>query len=261
MILIISNYFDNHVAIAQSYNTISFFEAWQQWWHRADISNRHLYIMPIQWWARISKIIALLAATVLFLDLVGHDQLRRLSVSSKRTSRQIKKGLFRDIIYRYYRLLRVLIRRYYRKKRAIIPSTIRSSFALLFYSSFTLFYLLSVAHYTFLLDESALFFTNRSMLWVIVASIILALGYFIVPAVYLIVVLFVALFLFVSYGVLFSALSYTTYSICLGFLSFCCWLLFKFLSWQTSHKHIHDRIRITSFVLILIAFHFDLLAS
>lgn len=62
-------------------NEISYFEAWRHWFNGDNVSSYYLWTFQILWWGRIGKLVSFISAFAVIADILGAERLREFGKS------------------------------------------------------------------------------------------------------------------------------------------------------------------------------------
>ena len=208
---------------------VSYTEIWSLWLEGQMVADFHLWGMRILWWGRIGKVIGLVSALAIVAEIIGPERLRNVGESIRiRYSFSNTWSLARDAIKAPGHLLNLLDK----NNTNNLKSVLTLPFVPFVYYSWILLCLLLT------------YFSWHYYFYGFLGSIIFGIG--------------VGSF----FGLMISILIYPLiiFSVAIPLVIFNVLLLRPF-AWVMEHKSMGKIIKVVSVVLLLVGFHFDLLAS
>lgn len=213
-------------------NEISLFDAWALW--LSGHLSQHLTLMGVSifWWGRLGKIMQLIGAATIIADIIGPEKIRKFGASLQGAiTPAILTQFLKDCFEWYVVVFRYTLMKDYSDETPI--SKKRSSHTKIDVFNYFI---------CFLLTAGVVFLTNLQQVgWV-----------------FLIEALVIFYCLLVSISPLLTVFAITSFTITGLVINA---LFIKSLAWVLEHPALDQFTKIASLLLLLVGFHFELLAS
>ena len=225
-----------------SVTDVSYFDAWHRWFSGENVANYHLWMFQIVWWGRVGKLVSFISALTVIAELIGAERIRGFGES---LHGRFTFGQAMQIVKAGFRPMSLVLKSKYRIlfgfKRKADDSTVAPP-------------------YRVLMDE---FFRTK-----------IGFGSVVVVSLTTIVTAYIVFKLYGLPGAIafFFVFSYA-YSVILPFMvallvtflmtTFVCMdlLFIEPAAWLLERRSLDKLIKIGALTLLIIGFHFDLLAS